>query len=286
MTTIDQALAEAAARLSAAGVADARLDARVLAMAATGLTREKLLTHGAAAIDPAASARLDDYVARRERREPVARILGHKEFWSLDFEVTADTLIPRPETETLIEAALAALPDHDASINVLDLGTGTGCLLLAFLSERPKARGAGIDINPGAAAVATRNATKLGLERRARFLTADFAGDLSRLGAERFQVILSNPPYIADGEIDTLAPDVARYEPRAALAGGADGLAAYRVLASRLPGLLTSDGQAFLELGQGQADSVAALMTSAGLAVRARHADLAGITRVLTVSPL
>ncbi|HEX7944847.1 MAG TPA: HemK family protein methyltransferase, partial [Phenylobacterium sp.] len=184
-----------------------------------------------------------------------------------------------------VEAALAATPDRDAPLNVLDLGTGTGCILLAFLSERPQAHGIGVDINPGAVAVAARNAARLGLDRRAQFLVADFTAELSALAARKFHVILSNPPYIAEDDIATLAPDVAHYEPRAALSGGADGLVAYRALASRLVTLLAPGGQAFLEIGQGQADDVAAIMAGAGLRLRARHADLAGITRVLALSP-
>lgn len=285
MATIDEVQATAVARLTAAGIPDARLDARVLIVAATGLSREKLLTHGTDAIDMAAAARLDGYVSRREKGEPVARILGRKEFWSLDFEVTADTLIPRPETETVVEAALARASDRDAPLSVLDLGTGTGCLLLAFLSERPNARGVGIDSNPGAVTVASRNADRLGLATRAQFLVADFADDIPLLAGQRFDAILSNPPYIPDGEIDGLAPDVARYEPRLALSGGLDGLVAYRTLAGRLVQWLTPGGSAFLEIGQGQADSVARIMANAGLSVLARHADLAGITRVLIVSP-
>lgn len=284
MTTVDQALTAAATRLTAAGIADARLDARVLTMAATGLSRERLLTAGNNAIESSAAVQLDDYVTRRTRGEPVARILGHKEFWSLDFEVTADTLVPRPDTETLVEAALAATPDRNVAVNVLDLGTGTGCILLAFLSERPQARGIGIDINPGAVAVASRNAARLDLDRRAQFLVADFTADMSALAAQKFQVILSNPPYIAEDDIATLAPDVAHYDPHAALSGGADGLVAYRALAARLPALLAPGGQAFLEIGQGQAADVAAIMTKAGLRLRGRHADLAGITRVLALS--
>ena len=283
MTTIDEALASAAAKLTAAGTADPRLDARVLTMAATGLSREALLAHGEKIIAADAVACLQQYVARRAAGEPVARILGHKEFWSLDFEVTADTLVPRPETETLIEAALAAMPDRGAPLNVLDLGTGTGCLLLAFLAERPNARGVGVDINPGAVVVATRNAAKLGLKDRAWFLESDFAGELPALADLRFDVILSNPPYIPDGEINALAPDVARYEPRVALSGGDDGLAAYRALAMRLTRLLSPGGCVFLEIGQGQADSVAAIMATAGLVVRARHADLAGIVRAMAI---
>jgi release factor glutamine methyltransferase len=285
MATIDEAQATAVTRLTAAGIPDARLDARVLIMAATGLSREALLAHGTDVIGADAATRFDGYVSRREKGEPVARILGHKEFWSLDFEVTADTLIPRPETETVVEAALACASDRDAALNVLDLGTGTGCLLLAFLSERPNARGVCIDINPGAVTVAARNADRLGLAGRAQFLVADFAGELPLSAGQRFDVILSNPPYIPDGEIAGLAPDVACYEPRLALSGGADGFVAYRTLAGRLAQWLAPGGSAFLEIGQGQADGIARIMADAGLTVLARHADLAGITRVLTVSP-
>ena len=285
MTTVDQALAAAAARLTAAGITDPRLDARVLTMAATGLSRERLLTAGGDTVDSSAVARLDDYVMRRAKGEPVARILGRKEFWSLDFEVTADTLVPRPDTETLVEAALAATPDRDAALNVLDLGTGTGCILLAFLSERPQAKGVGVDISAGAVAVAARNGLRLGLDRRAQFVVGDFTGDLAALAGQRFDVILSNPPYIPERDIDSLAPDVAQYDPRAALSGGRDGLAAYRALAVRLGALLPPGGQAFLEIGQGQAEEVATMMIEAGLRLRSRHADLAGITRVLALTP-
>lgn len=283
-TTIDQALAAAAGRLAAAGIAQARLDARVLALAALGLTREALLAHGDMRIEPAAMARLEDYVTRRAAGEPVARILGHKEFWSLDFEISPATLVPRPETETVIEAALALFADRQAELSVLDLGTGSGCLLLALLSERPRAHGLGLDISAGAIAVAQRNGTKLGLAGRARFAVADFTGDLSGVTAARFDLILSNPPYIVEGEIAGLAREVAQHEPRAALSGGGDGLAAYRALAPQIFRLLTPQGHALLEIGQGQAATVGALMVAQGLDVRAQHADLAGIARVLDLA--
>lgn len=283
-TTIDQALALAVAELAAAGIVDPRLDARVLTIAALDTTREFLLAHGDAALAPAAAARLAGYVSRRAAGEPVARILGRKEFWSLEFEVTADTLVPRPESETVIEAALALVADRQAALELLDLGTGTGCLLLALLSELPKGRGMGIDISPGAVAVARRNAAQLGLAARARFLVADFAGHMPDVAANGFDLILSNPPYVVEGEIDGLRREVAQYEPRAALSGGRDGLHAYRVLATALPRLLAPRGQAVLEIGQGQADAVAAIMAASGLALAARHGDLAGITRVLVVN--
>lgn len=280
MATVNEVLAETATRLAAAGIAEPRLEARVLAGAVLGFTREALLAHGEAEIEPAAVSRLAAYAARRAEGEPVARILGRKEFWSLEFEVTADTLIPRPETETLIEAALATITDRGAAITVLDLGTGSGCLLLALLSELPNARGVGVDINPGAIAVARRNAERFHLSPRTTFICGDFAVEPQ---GRRFDIILSNPPYIPEGDIDGLARDVACYEPRRALSGGGDGLAAYRALAPRIARSLVPGGRAFLEIGEGQADRVAAIMTAAGLAVAARDVDLAGIVRCLTV---
>jgi release factor glutamine methyltransferase len=286
MTTVDEALAEAASKLAAAGIAEPRLEARVLVTAALGLSREALLAHGDKAVPSIEAVRLSDYVARRAAGEPTARILGHKEFWSLDFEVTADTLIPRPETETLIEAALASFSDRRAPLAVLDLGTGTSCLLLALLSELPQAQGVGVDINPAAVAVARRNAERLGLANRATIVEGDFAGELAAIvGDRRFDIILSNPPYIRDGDIAGLAPEVARFEPRLALSGGADGLAAYRALARGLSGLLAPGGRAFLEIGQGQAEAVGKLMADADLAILACRADLAGIVRCLAVGP-
>ncbi len=282
MITVDQALATAAARLNATGVPESRLEARVLAAAALGLTREAMLAHGDAAVEATAAARLAGYVTRRAAGEPTARILGRKEFWSLEFEVTADTLVPRPETETLVEAALASVTERGAALSLLDLGTGTGCLLLALLSELPNARGLGVDLNPGAVAVAQRNAATLGLAGRATFACGDFAATPE--ADQQFHIVVSNPPYIPDGDIAGLSREVARFEPRLALAGGPDGLAAYRVLAARLPRLLAPSGAAFVEIGQGQDRAVARIMTSAETAVLAEFSDLAGIVRCLAIS--
>jgi release factor glutamine methyltransferase len=281
MTSVDQTLGLAAAQLSAAGVPEPRFEARVLAAAALGLTREAMLAHGDAVVDAAGAARLVDYVARRAAGEPTARILGRKEFWSLEFEVTADTLVPRPESETLVEAALASATERGAALSVLDLGTGTGCLLLALLSELPNARGVGVDLNPGAVAVAARNAAQLGLADRAAFTCGDFA--TMPPTDQQFDMVLSNPPYIPDGDIVGLSREVACFEPHMALAGGTDGLASYRVLAARLSRLLAPNGAAFLEIGQGQERSVERLMAGAELAVAAEFRDLAGIVRCLTV---
>jgi release factor glutamine methyltransferase len=224
------------------------------------------------------SSDFEALLARRCAREPLALILGRREFWSLDFAVSADTLIPRPESETLVESALAAFPDRDKPRAILDLGTGTGCLLLAALHEFPRAFGVGVDRSAAAAGLAARNAAALGLAGRAAFLCADWDTPL----AGRFDLVLCNPPYIPTSDIDGLMPEVARYEPRSALDGGTDGLNGYRRVFTSLSCRLTEGGVAILELGQGQAESVAGLAQAAGLAAEAR-ADLLGITRALVL---
>jgi release factor glutamine methyltransferase len=219
-------------------------------------------------------------VARRARREPVSRIVGRREFWSLDFMLSPATLDPRPDSECLIEAALAAAPE-DAATLVLDLGTGSGCLLLAFLSERKRATGLGVDLSADAVATARENAARLGLAERARFAVGDWGAGVTG----GFDLILCNPPYIPAGDIEGLAPEVAHHDPRLALAGGEDGLEAYRELAPELARLLRPRGRAVLEVGHGQADAVGRLMAAAGLSTHARRADLGGIERCLTLAP-
>ena len=272
-----EALRHGAALLAAAGVDNPRLDARLLLAHATGLTQAALLREPAGLVELATYQTLLD---RRIAREPVAMILGYQEFWSLPFAVSAATLIPRPDTETLIEAALAAL-DRAAVRSVLDLGTGTGCLLLAALSELPGAWGLGVDRAPAAAALAQRNACALQLRHRASFLCGDWATAL----AGRFDLILSNPPYITTPDLVTLMPDVANHEPASALDGGADGLDAYRAIIPTLATLLSPDGLAVLELGMGQADVVAKLAVGAGLRQAGLRSDLAGIPRALVLRP-
>ena len=261
-----------AARLAAASVDTPRIDARLLMMHAANLTRLQLLSDAQRTIDmPAYDALLD----RRVKREPLALITGHQEFWSLDFEVSPATLIPRPDSETLIEAALAALPDRPAVRRILDLGTGTGCLLLAALTEFPNAWGLGLDRAPAAAALAARNARTLGLTPRSAMACANWDAPV----ATQFDLILSNPPYIPTAEIPGLMPEVAIYEPATALDGGPDGLAAYRHILAALPRLLAPGGVAILELGQGQAEAVAAL-TPHPTTIRP---DLTGTPRALIV---
>ncbi len=275
---IDEALALATRRLAEAGVDSARLDARLLLASIAGLSASAVLLDPGRTLAADAEAAFGRLVERRCRREPVSRILGKREFWSLDFAVSLATLDPRPDSETVVEAALAQFPPTPPK-RVLDLGCGSGCLLLAVLSERSVWTGVGIDIAADAVAVSRTNARTLGLDSRARFETGDWDQGLTG----PFDLILSNPPYIATGEIADLAPEVARFEPRRALDGGADGLDAYRRLGPALTRLLAPDGRAVLELGRGQADAVASIMVAAGLPEIERRRDLRGVERCLVL---
>jgi release factor glutamine methyltransferase len=271
--TLGEALAMAAGRLGAAGVEAPRREARVLAAHLLGVAAGHLLDPGLAVDREAWSA----LVARRAMREPLAFITGRRGFWTLDLAVSPATLIPRPDSESLISASLHLFPSTDLVRRVLDLGTGTGALLLAALCVFPAAFGVGVDRAPAAASLAARNAAANGLSGRAAFLAADWDAALSA----SFDLILCNPPYIPHGEMAALMPEVARFEPGSALDGGEDGLDAYRLLMARLPGLLAAGGAAIFEIGEGQRDEVKALAESAGLHYLGCQADLAGIPRAL-----
>lgn len=268
--------------LAAAGVASPRLDARLLIGHALDLPPEAFLADPDRLLDPAAMAAAAALIQRRVAREPVARILGRREFWSLSFTLSAATLDPRPDTETLVQSALDQVKDRQAPLRVLDLGTGTGCILLALLSELPNATGLGIDIESGAVAVAAANAAALGFAGRAEFRAGDWTAGVT----DRFDLVLANPPYIPDPEIPALEPEVAVYEPRRALAGGPDGLAAYRRLALEVPCVLASGGQAGFEVGAGQAPAVVAVLVAAGAVQPRVVPDLAGIDRCIWVNYL
>jgi release factor glutamine methyltransferase len=210
----------------------------------------------------------------------VAQLTGRREFWDLTFKVTQHTLDPRPDSEALIEAVLARFRDREQALRVLDLGTGTGCLLLTLLKEYPNASGLGVDICPEALGVAQENALNLGLQPRVDFVQSCWAEQVKGM----FDIVISNPPYIPTDAIEKLAPEVARFEPKLALDGGADGLDCYRTIVSQLPQLLSEEGMAVFEIGFGQAKELQAIVDGEGLQVVAIKEDLAHIPRCVLVS--
>ncbi|MGH6901749.1 MAG: peptide chain release factor N(5)-glutamine methyltransferase, partial [Geminicoccaceae bacterium] len=272
-------VARIAARLAAAGIEDARAEAWLLLATATGRERAELMAGTAARLDAAQAARLEELVRRRAAREPIAYILGEKEFWSLTFEIDPAVLIPRPESETVVAAVLDEIKGQGPASRLLDLGTGSGCLLLALLSELPNATGLGVDASAGAVALAGRNAARLDLAAHAGFAQGRWGEGLE----ERFDVIVSNPPYVAEPEWSRLQPEIREFEPRAALVAGADGLAAYRALAPDCARLLAPDGLCALEIGHGQSNAVTEILGRHGLKVTGRHRDLAGIERCVII---
>ncbi|WP_207539990.1 peptide chain release factor N(5)-glutamine methyltransferase [Sabulicella rubraurantiaca] len=272
--TIGRLLCEAGAALRQAGIAEARLEARLLLSHALGVSREALLRDADRTVEAEKEVQFRDMLRRRCAREPLALITGHTGFWTLDLEVSPDTLIPRPDSEAVVRLALALAPNP---ARILDLGTGTGCLLLAVLAERMGAWGVGLDLRAGAAAVARRNAERNGLAGRCVTLAGDWGAAL----AGQFDLLLSNPPYIESEAVAELMPEVARFEPGSALDGGADGLDAYRALLADLPRLLTPGGVAVLEVGMGQAEPVRALGEGKGLIFLAQEADFGGIPRAV-----
>jgi release factor glutamine methyltransferase len=277
--TIGEARRALADAFRAADLDSPELDARVLIAHALGLDHAALIAQNDRRLAGTKAETLHTLARRRLEREPVARIVGVKEFWGLPLRLSDATLVPRPETETVVEEALAAIDrggPRSRILRVLDLGTGSGALLLALLSELPNATGVGTDISEQALVTARANADSLRLAARTEFVRCDFAAAL----AGRFDLVVSNPPYIKSGEIDALPPEVRRDPPRA-LDGGADGLGCYRTIASHAPTLLNVSGLLVVELGVGQEAAVAALFRSAGLEPLPVRADLAGIPRAL-----
>ncbi len=273
-------LSNAHAELANAGIENPSLEARLLVEAGAGISQSKLRGYPETPLPADAQTVLSAYLARRTAGEPLAHIIGEREFWSLTFKVTPDTLIPRPDSETLIDTLLDHLHDREKPHRVLDIGTGTGCLLAAILSEFPNATGLGIDRSAVAADVDKANLTLLGLGDRAEIRPISW----DALPAEPFDVILCNPPYIPDADIAALEPEVRDFEPHGALAGGVDGLDAYRGIAARLPTLLTPNACAVFEIGLGQRQDVQAIFEGSGLVVREIRKDLAGIERCLLVT--
>jgi release factor glutamine methyltransferase len=275
--TIGVVLAETAAALAASGCEEPRRRARWVVAAALRMSPAEVFARPERVLGAAEQARIAAIRDRVTAREPLGRVLGHREFWGLDFALSPDTLEPRPESETIIEAVLGRIADRRMPYRFLDLGTGTGCLLLALLLEYPNAAGVGIDLAPGAAATARLNAAALGLHRRAVFV----AGDWGRALTGGFDAVVANPPYIASPAIAGLMPEVREHDPRLALDGGEDGLAAYRAIAADLARLLAPGGLFAGEIGMGQDRAVAAILAAAGLAIETVVSDLAGIPRCL-----
>lgn len=281
--TVAGALAAATRTLSDAGVDAPAREARLLLAHVLGTTVEKLIGRNDSPLAGDAEARFASGIARRRAREPLAQIVGRREFWSMMISVGPEVLTPRPDSELLVETTLSALSAagrRNTPLSLLDLGTGSGCLLIALLRELPAARGLGLDASEAALARAQANAQSLGVASRCQFIRGDWT---EALGA-RFDVIISNPPYIASGEIAGLMPEVRAHEPLLALDGGADGLDAYRQLLPTIAGRLAPRGALYLEIGEDQGPAVIDLAQSAGLRLVTRRSDLAGIERCLTFS--
>jgi len=263
--------------LERANIPNAGLDARVLMQHATRRSWAELFDAEDEIAAPGEIAQFNEMIARRIAREPVALITGVKEFWSLEFKVTPATLVPRPESEHLIERALELIP-KDSKGYVLDLGTGTGCLLISLLKERPNMTGVGADISPEALEVAKSNAISHAVVQRCAFVQSDWTEKV----VGEFELVLANPPYLTEEEFESAAPEVREHEPRIALTPGTDGLAAFRAIAKGLPSVLAPGGFAILEIGISQAQPVRALLESAGLDSIETGRDLAGYERVIT----
>lgn len=278
MSRIASLLQDAELSLKAAGVDTPRLDARLLLAHVMDWQPQMVGLRGDMLLSADQIASFQAVLTRRLQRQPVSQIIGKRGFWTLDLTVTADTLDPRPDSETLIQAVLDGVSDRTQSLNILDFGTGTGCLLLSLLSEYPNAQGVGVDISPAALAVAAGNAGLCGLADRAAFVQSRW-GDA--LDGAAFDIIISNPPYIPDADIEMLEPEVKQWEPRLALSGGADGLDCYRTLLPHAFRLLKAGGMVVVEIGIGQAADVAAIGAACGLYPQRVCQDLGGIERCI-----
>jgi release factor glutamine methyltransferase len=272
-----QAWTQARRRLEAAKVDAPVIDARLMLEAAAGASRADIVTDPHRTLTETQEQALEAYLVRREAREPVSHILGRKGFWSVELKVTRDVLTPRPDTETVVDALLKSLA-ADAPMRILDLGVGSGAILLALLAERPAWRGVGVDISTAALEVARENAALLKLDDRASFLHASWADGQP---AAAFDAVAANPPYIPTAQISGLEPEVSVHEPRLALDGGSDGLDAYRVLAPEVLRVLKPSGVFALEIGHDQGRAVEALMTAAGAGYCRVISDLGRRDRVV-----
>jgi release factor glutamine methyltransferase len=276
-TTLTEAFASLADSFRRCGIEDARREARLTVGAACCVSRAAMIAEPEQRLG-AAARKLTNFAARRAAGEPLSRIVGSREFWGLKLAISPDVLDPRPETETLVEAAVALFRDRRMdALRILDLGVGSGALLCALLAEFANARGLGVDISAPAARVARRNAEACGLARRAQIRVADWTDDL----VGPFDLIVSNPPYVRSADIEGLSRAVRDFDPRLALDGGSDGLDAYRAIVPKSAPLLAAEGWLLLEIGAGQAADVLAIATGAGFAECAVHRDIAGLQRVV-----
>jgi len=281
--SVSEALQLIAQTFRAAGIDDADADARVLAGHALHLDRARLISQSDRVLEAREVNAISGLAARRLKREPVSRILGRKEFWSLALAITPDVLVPRPETETVVEGALDFVVRNGLrmeKLRILDIGTGSGALLVALLNELPNATGIGTDISRAALEAAQINVAQFGFESRSSLIACDMAAGVEG----QFDLVVSNPPYIARGEIASLAPEVRDYDPMMALDGGDDGLTAYRSISADAKRILAQGGRLFVEMGAGQEPAVRELFTNAGLEVGIARNDLAGTPRVLGAS--
>jgi release factor glutamine methyltransferase len=276
--TLVKAWKAAGERLKAARIDQPAIDARLLLEVAANVTRTEIITDPHRVLTTEQAAAFDDFVARRERREPVSHILGRKGFWKIMLSVTPHVLTPRPDTETVVEIALAAFPEA-ASFSILDLGVGSGAILLAILAERPGAKGLGVDVSDEALAVARENAANLDLNTRCALLRGDWTAGLADAN---YDLVVANPPYIPSADIETLEPEVRDHEPRIALDGGPDGLDAYRLLAPEILRVLKPGGLFAVEIGHDQSAAVEALFRTAGAFNVRTVKDLADRDRVVT----
>lgn len=275
--TVGGLLGATARCLADAGIAEPRREARLILGLALGLEPAAVLGWPERAVAAEAARAAEMLAARRAQGEPFSRLKGRREFWSLELALSPETLDPRPESETLVAAALADIPDRSEKLQIIDFGTGTGCLLLALLSELPAARGLGIDAAPGAIVTAQRNAARHGFGERAVFRVQSWNSEID----ESADVILANPPYIPSGEVGRLPREVLNFDPRAALDGGIDGLSAYRGLSKAIRRALKPRGRAYVEVGAGQAQQVGRIFAKSQLAIARTEQDLAGIERCL-----
>jgi len=285
LKSVEVQFKEAWKQFQQAGIDSARIDARILLGFVLGGGAERVLAESHRNLTKAESKTFETLVRRRLTHEPISHITGQREFWSLPFKVSAATLIPRPDSETIIETALESVKTPPKKI--LDLGTGSGCLLLALLNEWETSKGIGLDACPEALAIAQENAQTLGLDRRAKFVHGNWQRDqwFINLGGP-FDMVISNPPYILDQDIEGLDVGVRDFEPRSALAGGADGLNAYRIIIQSLSSVLNTKGLVVFEVGQGQDHQVMHMLKSQEFINIESRQDLSGIARVVMAQSL